>query len=356
MSDPVTTETPWRRELPAIEAGLTEWARARTGGATVDGLRMPGSGMANDTVLFRLGGEPVVARLAPAPDSAFPTFPTFDLGFQEEVMALVRDRTALPVPDVLHHEHSDEWLGAPFLVVRVIDGEVADDNPLYLQDPDGWFLRGSPDDWRRMEAGTIALFADLHRIDGHDEAAAFLHLDTPGDTAVARLLAAHHDYYEWARAGHVVPTLERAYDVLRGTLPANDRCVVLWGDGRPGNILYRDFEPVGALDWEMAGVGPPEADVAWTTFFQRFFAFMAGAPVAPMFGRAEAAAIYEAAGGEPLDDLTWYEALAGYRFGIILVRMMQRGLAYAGGAVPENTDDLMLFAPLLREILDELTQ
>jgi len=26
------------------------------------------------------------------------------------------------------------------------------------------------------------------------------------------------------------------------------------------------------LDWETAGVGPPEVDLAWSTFFQRFFA------------------------------------------------------------------------------------
>src|SRR5262249_35301977 len=153
--------------------------------------------------------------------------------------------------------------------------------PLYLQDRDGWFLRGNPDDWRRLEDSTIALFVELHRVADDGPDTAFLRLDTPGDTALARLLSAHREYYEWAREGLTVPTLERAYAMLEATRPANDRAVLLWGDGRPGNVLYRDFEPVGALDWEMAGIGPPEADVAWTTFFQRFFAFMADAPGGP---------------------------------------------------------------------------
>jgi aminoglycoside phosphotransferase (APT) family kinase protein len=273
-------------------------------------------------------------------------------------MALVRERTALPVPEIVLHERSSEFLGAPFLVVRAIEGEVASDNPLYLRDEDGWFLRGTPDDRRRMEAGTIALFAELHRLRDDGETTAFLHVDAPGGTPLARLLASHRAYYDWAREGMTIPTLERAFDALGRTLPPNGRSVVLWGDGRPGNILYRDFEPVGALDWEMAGIGPPEADVAWTTFFHRFFTFMAETPgtdpVPVMFRRDDVADAYERAGGVPLDDLTWYEGLAGLRFGIILVRMLQRGLAYADAPLPDDRDSLMLFAPLMHEILDEV--
>jgi aminoglycoside phosphotransferase (APT) family kinase protein len=120
--------------------------------------------MANDTVLFRLDGEALVARLAPAPESPYPTFPTFDLGFQQRVMELVRARTSVPVPEVLHLEASDAWLGVPFMVVRAVDGEVASDNPPYLMDENGWFLHGSPDDWSRLEASTIDVFVQLHRI------------------------------------------------------------------------------------------------------------------------------------------------------------------------------------------------
>ena len=264
----------------------------------------------------------------------------------------------MPAPEIVHLERSDGWLGVPFLVVRAVEGVVASDNPPYLIDPNGWFLQGSPSQWRRMEASTIDVLVRLHRIVDDSEETAFLHADAPGDTALARQLDAHRGYYDWARDGHTVPILERAMEVLAATLPSNDRRVLNWGDARPGNIIYRDFEPVAVLDWEMAGVGPPEVDLAWTTFFQRFFAGMAeqyGLPPVPeMFGRTEAAAIYERLSGDVLDDLAWYEALAGLRFGIILLRMRLRGVAFGLQELPADPNDMIMFVPLLERLLEDL--
>ena len=357
MSDVADMTTPWRRQPAAVQAGLEQWARRVGGGADVADLRVPQSGMSNDTVLFSLDGEPVVARLAPAPGSPCPTFPTYDLEAERRVIDLVRRRTAVPAPEVVHHEPSDEWLGVPFIVIRAVEGVVPGDNPPYLLDPGGWFLQGTSEDWARLEAGSIALLPELHRVaDGEDTA--FLHLDTPGATPLDRLLADQRAYYEWAREGHMIPMLERALDVLSATVPTTNRSVLLWGDGRPGNIIYRDFEPVAALDWEMAGVGPPELDVAWMTFFHRFFASVAdqfGLPPVPvMFDRAETAATYHRLGGVELDDLAWYEAFAGLRFGIIVARMTLRAVAFGAQAMPDDTDQLVLFTPLLDRLLAEI--
>jgi len=142
MSDVADMTTPWRRQPAAVQAGLEQWARRVGGGADVADLRVPQSGMSNDTVLFSLDGEPVVARLAPAPGSPCPTFPTYDLEAERRVIDLVRRRTAVPAPEVVHHEPSDEWLGVPFIVVRAVEGLVPGDNPPYLLDPGGWFLQG----------------------------------------------------------------------------------------------------------------------------------------------------------------------------------------------------------------------
>jgi aminoglycoside phosphotransferase (APT) family kinase protein len=350
---------PWRRDPRTIEAGLLEWARSwRGAGAFVTDVRAPDSGMANDTVLFRLDGEPLVARLAPAADSPYPTFPTFDLELQQRVIALVRARTDVPAPDVVHLERSEAWLGVPFMVTRAVEGVVASDSPPYLIDPNGWFLQGTPEQWKRLEVSTIDVLVRLHRIVDDGGATAFLRADVPGETALARQLSSYRAYYDWAREGNSVPILERAIDALGARLPANDRSVLNWGDSRPGNIIYRDFEPVAVLDWEMAGVGPPESDVAWATFFQRFWSFMAeryGAPAVPqMFGRAETSATYERLGGVALDDLAWYEALAGLRFGIILARMSMRSAAFGLAQLPDDPDDLIMFVPLMEQLLAEL--
>jgi aminoglycoside phosphotransferase (APT) family kinase protein len=351
--------TPWRRDPRQVEASLVAWARTFRGDdAVVTEVRAPDSGMANDTVLFRLDGEALVARLAPAPDSPYPTFPSYDLHLQQRVVELVRERTSVPVPEVVHLERSETWLGVPFLVVKAVDGVVASDNPPYLLDPNGWFLRGTPEKWKRLEVSTIDVLVQLHRIVDDCEATAFLRPDAPGDTVLARQLAYQRSYYEWARDGHEIPILERAFEVLAATMPANDRSVLNWGDSRPGNIIYRDFEPVAVLDWEMATVGPPEVDLAWVTFFQRFFSGMAeqyGLPPVPaMFERAEAVATYERLSGDVLDDLAWYEALAGLRFGIILARMSLRSMAFGLQEPPADPNAMIMFAPLLERLLAEL--
>jgi aminoglycoside phosphotransferase (APT) family kinase protein len=343
-----------------VEESLTAWAREfrQDAGATVTEVRMPDSGMANDTVLFRLGEEALVARLAPSPESAYPTFPKFDLDMQHGVIELVRSRTAVPVPEIVHVEESDSWLGTPFMVTRAVEGLVASDNPPYLLDPGGWFLQGTPEDWRRFETSTLQVMVQVHRIGADDEATAFLRSGFPGDTALEQLLGFLRYYYEWGREGRTVPILEQAIDALSATVPSNERSVVNWGDARPGNIIYRNFEPAAVLDWEMAGVGPPEVDLAWTTFFQRFFASIAeqhGLPPVPvMFGRDEAKLAYERQSGDALDDLAWYEALSGLRFGIILVRMSLRSIEYGMQEPCDDPNDMVMFAPLLERLLDEL--
>jgi aminoglycoside phosphotransferase (APT) family kinase protein len=262
---------PWRRSQAELEVALQAWARDLRGdGATITEVRVPDSGMANDTIMFVLDDEPFVARLAPHPESPYLTFPTFDLELQRRVIQLVRDKTDVPVPEIVQLEESHRYVGVPFLVARAVGGNVPSDNPPYLLDPSGWFLQGSPEDWARLEQTTIEVLVRLHRVSGEGEEAAFLHHDLPGETPLAH----QREYYEWARDGRSIPVLERALELLEATLPPNGKAVLNWGDSRPGNIIYQDFEPAAVLDWEMATVGPPEVDLAWATFFQRFFASM----------------------------------------------------------------------------------
>jgi aminoglycoside phosphotransferase (APT) family kinase protein len=283
----------------------------------------------------------------------------FDLTLQHRVIGLVRQHTGVPVPDVVHFETSGHWLGAPFLVVEAVEGLVASDNPPYLMDPSGWFLQGSPEEWKRLELATIEVLSGIHAINDLEELE-FLRPAAPGGTMLERQLAYQRKYYEWARDGLVVPTLERALEVLTLTLPSNDRSVLNWGDSRPGNIIYRDFRPVAVLDWEMATVGPPEVDVGWLTFFQRFFAHLSDQlnlpPVPSMFQQKDVVSSYAHLSGTDLDDLGWFEAFAGLRFGIIMARMSLRNVAFGLQELPENNDDLIMFAPLLERLIEAISR
>jgi aminoglycoside phosphotransferase (APT) family kinase protein len=73
-----------------------------------------------------------------------------------------------------------------------------------------------------------------------------------------------------------------------------------------------------------------------------------------MFERAEAVATYEQLSGAVLDPLAWYEAFAGFRFGVILTRMSLRSVAFGQQPEPDDPDELVMFAPLLHRLLEEI--
>ena len=91
--------------------------------------------------------------------------------------------------------------------------------------------------------------------------------------------------------------------------------MLVWGDSRIGNVLYRDFRPVAVLDWEMATLGPRELDVAWIIFAHMVFQELAG-----LAGHAGPARRH-ARGGRPrhlreltgveLGDLHWFYVYSG---------------------------------------------
>jgi aminoglycoside phosphotransferase (APT) family kinase protein len=73
-----------------------------------------------------------------------------------------------------------------------------------------------------------------------------------------------------------------------------------------------------------------------------------------MFDRDEVRAVYERVSCRGLDNLAWYEAFSGLRFGIILVRMNLRSTAYGMQDPCDDPNDMVMFAPLLDRLLDEI--
>lgn len=355
MSERAESVIPWRRDIDEVADALARWS-ASTGRGSVSDVRAPASGMANETLLFSIDGRPFAARLAPRPGSPFPTFPTYDLEAQRRVMDLVQERTSVPVPRVELLETSDEWLGAPFLVLDAVDGVVPGDNPPYVFA--GFLVDATDDERLRLEESSIGALVELHTVVDDGEATAFLRPAFPGASVLEQQLAFQRDYYEWACEGTPVPIIERAFEVLTATMPTADRTVLNWGDSRIGNILYRDFEPVAVLDWEMATVGPPEVDLGWMVFFHSFFqgmAELAGMPGIPgLFTRDRAVATYERGAGHELLDLAWFELLAALRFGIIAIRTTLRSVAFGLQEPPAEPDDAIMFVPLMRRLIAEV--
>ena len=229
-------------------------------------------------------------------------------------MDLVRAHTDVPAPEVVWYEPDTKWLGTPFLVMRRIDGEAPPDIPPYVFG--GWMMDATPEQRTRLQNSSVGVIARLHEITPETHDLAFLAQPAHGESPLDQQLGYQRWYYEWAREGVSYPLIERTFQWLDDNRPVEGPTVLNWGDARIGNILYRDFEPVAVLDWEMATVGPAEIDIAWMVFLHRFFNDLAREvrdARAPRLhgarrGRTRVRADDRGERSSPLD---WFEVFAG---------------------------------------------
>lgn len=324
--------TPWQRDLERDRRNLTEWLAARLPDARsprLETLRAPAaSGFSNDTLLFdlcyeqdgRSRREPLVARIQP---TGFQVFPEYDMALQFRTLERLA-RTDVPVPPVRWLELDDrDVLGAPFYVMDHVAGRVPTDNPPYHVG--GWMTELGPEERREIWLGAFDCMARIHRIDY--QAAGFGFLDRPelGDTSLDQQLAYYTRYLAWAARGRAQPTVEAALAWLEKNKPEDPRQVLCWGDARVGNIIYDGTRPAAVLDWEMVCLGSPEQDVAWQVFLDRHHSEGIGAPRLAGFPSYEdTLAYYTQRSGFAVEHLHFYEVFAGFRFGVIMIRLAQQ--------------------------------
>ncbi len=360
MSD-ITIDTPWRREPDELRGRFADWfAHVLPPGAepVVTDIGAPeGNGLSSETLLVDVehGGatERFAVRMTPAPGS-YPVFPDYDLELQYRAINLVREHTNVPVPDAPWYETDESWFGSPFLVMRRVDGVAPKDLPPYVFT--GWLYDATPEQRARAERASVGVLAGLHALDPRRHPLGFLDRPRYGATGLDQQLTYQREYYEWAREGVTYPLVESLFDWLHAHRPADaGRDTITWGDSRIGNILYRDFEPVAVLDWEMAALGPAEVDVAWMIWMHRFFNDIAlnyDMPGIPGFlERAHVIATYEELSGHTLRNMEWFEVLAATRMAIITIRTTMRGIVFGQADQPDDPDDLINFRPALERML-----
>jgi aminoglycoside phosphotransferase (APT) family kinase protein len=320
--------------------------------------------MSSETLLFdarwaEAEGEQFhrcVARLAPAAD-AMPIFPEYRMRDQFTNMALVGERTTVPVPRTLWYEPDPAILGAEFFVMARVEGEVPPDILPYTFG-DNWLFQASPADRLRLQESTVATLARIHALPATAEEVSFLgDLSADGDTALRAHVDGWRAYNTWAHGEHPIPILEKMFSWLDDHWPTTvDTPVLSWGDARIGNIMYQDFTPAAVLDWEMAGIAPREVDLGWLVFLHRFFQDIAeffDLPGLPGFlSFTDVAAHYTALTGYHPRDLEFYEAYAALRQGIVMGRVNQRRVRFGEQEAPANPDELVNHAATLERMLD----
>lgn len=362
MSRPQTST----RDLDDLRRRLQDWlAGTLPAGAGPEVLTVEApstNGMSSETLLFDATwrdhgdqrAERLVARVAPDA-GAVPVFPVYDLDRQFRTIRLVDELTTVPVPTTYWSEPADAALGAPFFVMERVDGVVPPDVMPY-NFGESWLSEASKEDQSRLQESSVAVLAELHQLPEAAQRFSFLELDRSEPTALGRHVGDQWDFYQWAWEGQRSPLLERCFAWLQDHWPVDESPPTLsWGDARIGNTMYRDFEPVAVLDWEMAAVGPPEIDLAWFIFLHRFFEDLAakyGLPGMPHFlRRDDVAAAYESLTGSAPRDLDFYLFYAAVRHGIVMSRTQRRAIHFGEATMPDDVDDLILHRATLEAML-----
>ena len=367
MSDETNpTPRPTKRDFGAFSNRLTSWLTGRLGPGSdphVTNLVVPdANGMSSETVLFdvvhqaKFKTSPLacVARLEPEP-SSMPVFPSYDFAKQVAAMRAVARHTSVPVPEVHWFEADSAAVGSPMVVMERIEGDVPPDVMPY--NFGSWLSEASTDDQRRLQDETVELVAQVHSLAPDVIDLGFAAGEGEGSSPLRRHVDTQVRYFTWLAAGRPYPLIERSFAWLFAHWPSHEPASVLsWGDARIGNVLYRDFVPVGALDWEMVGVAPPEVDVTWLVFLHRFFediAHQMDLPGMPSFLRlGDVVATYEHVTGTELVDLDWYLVYAALRHALVMSRVQERMARDAGQPYPDDPDDLIMHRVVLEGMLE----
>jgi aminoglycoside phosphotransferase (APT) family kinase protein len=345
-----------------LEAWLTHRLPAGASPSVGEVQSPSATGMSSETLLFDASWHEngdrqrraFVARVAPDPADV-PVFERYDLAAQFRVLEIVAARSRVPVPRVRWLEQDPSFLDAPFFVMDRVEGRVPPDVMPYTFG--SWVTEATEAERRRLQDASVGVLAGLHGIDTRAVDVSFLEVDAPGATPFRRHVAAQRRYYDWVRGERRHPIIERGFDWLEAHWPANEGPpVICWGDARIGNMMFRGFEPVAVLDWEMASLGPREMDLGWFTFLHVFFEDLAhqfNLPGLPDFLRsADVAATYEQLSGHRVRDLRFFECYAALRHAIIMARTHARRVHFGEAEWPADVDEPIMHRGVLARMLD----
>ncbi|MGH2785425.1 MAG: phosphotransferase family protein [Actinomycetota bacterium] len=326
LVDPVALERFLREAIPGEGALTVERHQA---------------GHSNETFFIRRGDDEWVLRRPPRP----PYLPTAHDVKREYTVLKALEGTGVRAPATALLCEDDAIIGAPFYLMEKIDGVVIRDRlPEAIDTPE--------DRWRIGEE-LIDAAAELHAVDFRDAG-----LDGWGKPTgyVERQLVRWRKQLDGAtKFTRPLPDYEKIAVWLEEHQPPEQPPSIVQGDYKLDNTMFSSGPParlVAILDWEMATIGDPLADVGWMLSFWR----EPNDPPDPLHGalndvfgkpgwatRAELVDRYEAKSGRSMTDIRFYTALAIWKLGILLEGSYARHL--------RGTTDDPFFALLAEGVL-----
>src|SRR5438552_6174247 len=287
-----------------------------------------GEGHSNVTYLIRRGQDEYVLRRPPRP----PLPPSaHDVLREARLLRALRD-TPARVPVVLAVCEDPAMIGGPFYVMERIEGEVMVTSipaPLDV-----------PEQRRAIAAQLIEALAEIHAVDWRA-----VGLEGFGKPTgyLERQLRRFAGLWEVNKTREI-PAVERVGGWLAENLPSSGPATIVHGDYRLGNTIFAPHAPArlaAVLDWEMATIGDPLADVGYLCMMwtekddpQGGLREALGA-ITRREGfptRAELIDHYERETGRSMRDLRWYTTLALWKSIVFMEGNYKR-------AVAGSTDD-----------------
>jgi aminoglycoside phosphotransferase (APT) family kinase protein len=207
------------------------------------------SGSSNITAFLEVDGERWVLRRPPAGN----LLPTAHDMLREYQFASALQASPVPVPRTLMACADETVLGAPFYLAERLDGAVRQDGI-----PDGF---ADPHEVAAISYLAVETLAAIHRV-------AWEELDLPykpGNYLQRQLRRWGIQLARTPTAGRLTG-LDRVTRWLGAHCPEGGAPTIVHGDFGLHNMILDpppDTRILGVLDWEMATIGDPLADLAW---------------------------------------------------------------------------------------------
>jgi len=304
-------------DVPSLEAWMHQRLPAFDGVLEVAQFK---GGQSNPTYLVSAGGKRYVLRRKP-PGKLLQSAHAVDREFRV-ISALAG--TKVPVARAYALCEDESVIGTPFYLMAYVPGRV-------LRDPQ---LPGmTPAERRTIHDELNRVIAALHGIDH-----VAVGLGDFGRTGeyIARQVARWSKQYQ-ASATETIEAMDNLIAWLPTNIPAADETRIVHGDFRLENVIFHPHEPriLAVLDWELATLGHPLADLAYHCLAWRIppgaFLGLAGVDVAALgipTEREYVAAYCARTGREAIAERDWeyYLAFNLFRLAAIAQGIMARAL------------------------------
>lgn len=279
-----------------------------------------GEGQSNATFRIRRNAADVILRRGPRPPLPKSTH---DMVREARMQTALAD-SGFPVPNIRAVDTDDDLLGVPFYIMDRLDGDV-----VTSELPE----RFRPTERRReLVVETVEILAKLHALDVEQP-----HLAKLGRPVgyLERQVAMFTKLWP-QNTQREIPLVNELSTWLSDNLPTTQRHGVIHGDYRIGNLMFApEARPrvQAVLDWEMATLGDPLADLGYLV---ATYASPEATPTVmelttvtrePGFPtRTDLVELYAQHSDLDLSNMHWYQALALWKAAIFCEAIYTRWL------------------------------